>query len=98
MKNYDDYLYDNREVLNYIIANNIEDNIMEANEEAINLANMEGQQFLHSYRYSKVYDMLNENKLDRSKVFKIVGLLENTFDKKITDLVNDFYSNDMELS
>lgn len=98
MKNYDDYLYDNREVLNYIIANNIEDNIMDANEEAINLANMEGQQFLHSYRYSKVYDMLNENKLDRSKVFKIVGLLENTFDKKITDLVNDFYSNDMELS
>lgn len=98
MKNYDDYLYENREVLNYIIANNIEDNIMEANEEAINLANMEGQQFLHSYRYSKVYDMLNENKLDRSKVFKIVGLLENTFDKKITDLVNDFYSNDMELS
>lgn len=98
MKNYDDYLYENREVLNYIIANNIEDNIMDANEEAINLANMEGQQFLHSYRYSKVYDMLNENKLDRSKVFKIVGLLENTFDKKITDLVNDFYSNDMELS
>lgn len=98
MKNYDDYLYENREVLNYIIANNIEDNIMEANEEAINLANMEEQQFLHSYRYSKVYDMLNENKLDRSKVFKIVGLLENTFDKKITDLVNDFYSNDMELS
>lgn len=98
MKNYDDYLYENREVLNYIIANNIEDNIMEANEEAINLANMEGQQFLHSYRYSKVYDMLNKNKLDRSKVFKIVGLLENTFDKKITDLVNDFYSNDMELS
>ena len=42
MKNYDDYLYENREVLNYIIANNIEDNIMEANEEAINLANMEG--------------------------------------------------------
>jgi len=98
MKNYDDYLYENREVLNYIIANNIEDNIIDANEEAINLANMEGQQFLHSYRYSKVYDMLNENKLDRSKVFKIVGLLENTFDKKITDLVNDFYSNDMELS
>jgi len=98
VKGYDDFLYENREILNYIIANNIEDNIMEANEKAISFANDEGKQFLHSYRYSKVYDMLNENNLDRSKVFKIVNLLENNYDKNIKDLVNDFYSNDMEIS
>lgn len=98
MKEYDDFLYENREVLNYIIANDIEEDIMVANDEAISFANCEGKQFLHSYRYSKVYDMLDANKLDKSKVFKIVNLLENTYDKNIKDLVNDFYSNDMEIN
>ena len=98
MLDYSDYLDDNREILNYIVANNIEDYIISANDEAINLANIEGKQFLHSYRYSKIYDMLNENKLDKSKVFKIVGLLENSYEKSISELVNDFNANDMELN
>lgn len=50
---YNDYLLQNKDIINYIISNNIEDQIYDANKEALDLSNMDGKQFLHSYRYSK---------------------------------------------
>ena len=95
---YNDYLLQNKDIINYIISNNIEDQIYDANKEALDLSNMEGKQFLHSYRYSKIYDVLTENNLDKSKVFKIVELIENNYNKDITEIVDDFYFKDTGIS
>lgn len=95
---YNDYLLQNKDIINYIISNNIEDQIYDANKEALDLSNMEGKQFLHSYRYSKIYDVLTENNLDKSKVFKIVELIENNYNKNITEIVDDFYFKDTGIS
>lgn len=98
MKNYEDYLNENIEVLNFIKENNIVEEIKNADNEAKSLANMEGQQFLHSYRYSKVYDLLMDNNLGRDNVFKIVNLLENKYSKDIYELIDDSLSFDVEIS
>lgn len=95
---YNDYLLQNKDIINYIISNNIEDQIYDANKEALDLSNMEGKQFLHSYRYSKIYDVLTENNLDKSKVFKIVELIENDYNKDIIEIVDDFYFKDTGIS
>lgn len=95
---YNDYLLQNKDIINYIISNNIEDQIYDANKVALDLSNMEGKQFLHSYRYSKIYDVLAKNNLDKSKVFKIVELIENNYNKDITEIVDDFYFKDTGIS
>lgn len=89
LEDYKDYLDKNLDVLKFIEDNNIKNDIIKADLEAQDLSNLEGKQFLHSYRYSKVYDVLNDHKIGRENVFKIVELLENPYNKKLNDLIDD---------
>ena len=54
---YNNYLKENYNILKMIDENNIKDEIIDANENAIELSKMENNRFLHSYRYSKIYDV-----------------------------------------
>lgn len=89
LEDYKEYLDKNLDVLKFIEDNNIKNDIMKANLDAQELSNLDGKQYLHSYRYSKVYDVLNEYKVGREKVFKIVELLENPYNKELNDLIDD---------
>ncbi len=94
--NYKDFLEENREILEYIKNNDLIDLIEEADSTAKKYADVEGHQFLHSYRYSQVYDILNcDNK--GTKAIAITKLLENSYDKNINELVNDYFDNTMEM-
>lgn len=96
MENYWDFIVNNTEVLDYIEKNNILKDLVDANMEATTLARNEGWNYLHSYRYSKIYDVLNENKLDKLYTSKILNLMETSYknyNKSLEDLVND-YKND----
>lgn len=96
MKDYNEYLNENAEIINYIKDNNLEEDINEANNEAIQISNFEGKQYLHSYRYSTIYDMLKEKNITTMRVgsaaVAITNLLENPYKKEINALVNDYYS------
>lgn len=97
LEDYKEYLNKNLDVLKFIEDNNIRNDIMKADLEAQELSNTEGKQFLHSYRYSKVYDVLNNHNVGKENVFKIVGLLENSFNKDLNDLINDTLINKDEM-
>lgn len=93
---YSDFLEENKEILEYIKENDLLKLIEEADATAKRYADAEGLQYLHSYRYSQVYDILNcENK--GIKAISITKLLENSYDKKISELVNDILDNSSEL-
>ena len=62
------------------------------------MADKEGQEFLHSYRFSKVYDIVMENNLDRENIFQILNLLENPFNKNIDELLQDFLTINLKIS
>ena len=87
---YNNYLKENYNILKMIDENNIKDEIIDANENAIELSKMENNRFLHSYRYSKIYDVLSNNNLNTRETTKIVELLENKYDKSIDTLLNDY--------
>ena len=94
--NYKDFLEENREILEYIKNNDLIDLIEEADSTAKKYADVEGPQFLHSYRYSQVYDILNcDNK--GTKAIAITKLLENSYDKNVSELVNDSFEYAMEM-
>ncbi len=94
--NYKDFLEENREILEYIKNNDLIDLIEEADSTAKKYADVEGHQFLHSYRYSQVYDILNcDNK--GTKAIAITKLLENSYDKNVSELVNDSFEYAMEM-
>ena len=83
MEDYRIFLNNNEKIFNFIIDNDLEKILYQANMEAKNMADKEGQEFLHSYRFSKVYDIVMENNLDRENIFQILNLLENPFNKNI---------------
>lgn len=94
--NYKVFLDENKEILEYIKDNDLMDLIEEADSTAKGYADAEGPQFLHSYRYSQVYDILNcDNR--GTKAIAITKLLENSYDKNISELVNDSFDSTMEM-
>lgn len=96
--NYKDFLEENKEILEYIKNNDLVDLIDEADSTAKKYADLEGPQFLHSYRYSQVYDILTCDGYEKGrKAIAITKLLENSYDKKIDELVNDSFDNSMEM-
>lgn len=95
---YKEFLSENKEMLEYIKDNNLVDLIEEADSTAKSVAAIEGSQFLHSYRYSQVYDILNCNGLEKGKkAIKITNLLENSYNKSIKELISDSFDNSMEI-
>lgn len=100
MLEYNVFLEENAKFINFINKNNLIENIENANNEAIESSNWEDGKFLHSYRYSKVYDVIKESVSDISLeergnlVTNIVNLLENPFNKKIEELVKDLLTNE----
>ena len=99
MKDYEEFLKKNEYIINFIKNNNIENKIKDANEEAEKLASKEGKNYLHSYRFSKIYDVLKENNLKReNNVSSILELIENPFNKNINEILNDFFTINKEMS
>lgn len=99
MGNYEEFLKKNENIINFIKNNNIENEIYMANQEAEELASIEGKNYLHSYRFSKVFDVLKNNNLSReNNISQILGLLENSFNKNINELIKDFKSLNNEIS
>ena len=98
MSNYNEYLNEKSEVFKFIRDNNLEDKVICADLEARNRARIEGKQFLHSYRYSFIYDYVREKNIEpvkvSSKTLEIVSLLENPYDKDISELLRDGYELD----
>lgn len=98
MQDYNEYLNDNAEILKFIRDYSLTEKINCADMEAKSRASIEGKQFLHSYRYSFIYDAIREKKIDSirvgSKAIEIVNLLENPYSKDIEELVCDSYAND----
>ena len=98
MEDYRIFLNNNEKIFNFIIDNDLEKILYQANMEAKNMADKEGQEFLHSYRFSKVYDIVMENNLDRENIFQILNLLENPFNKNIDELLQDFLTINLKIS
>ena len=64
LKEYNEYLDKNKETIKFIEENNLLEDINEADLRSIELANLEGNQYLHSYRYSRIYDVIKEKKIN----------------------------------
>ena len=92
MENYREFLENHKEILNFIIDNNLNKKIYKANLEAKKLANGGSKNFLHSYRWAKIYDVIKENNLNKENISSILDLLENPFNKNIDGLLKDFSS------
>ena len=104
MEEYDDFIKENSEILSFIDKNDLVLKLDFADEEAKQKSEMEGGRYLHSYRYSSIYDALKENVNINSleygrKAIAIVRLLENKYNKTISELIKDSISKkDMEIN
>ena len=96
MEIYKTFLENNEDTLNFIKNNDIGEEIYKANLEAEELGCIEGKNYLHSYRFSKVFDVLKANNLSRENISNILTLLENPFNKKIDEMLEDFTAINME--
>lgn len=93
-KDYEEFLKENKEIIEYIKDNDLTNLIEEADSKAKEFAEMDGS--LHSYRYSQLYDILECNGIERGKkAIEITKLLENPYNKSINELVDDSYDNSM---
>lgn len=95
---YTSFIEENKEILKFINKHNLKDKIKIADDEAKKYSLLEGNQYLHSYRYSKIYDLINDkfnnNLPNKSKyIFKIIDLLENKFNKNIDTIIKDYILN-----
>ena len=99
INDYNDYLKDNLGIIKFIYDNDLINELEAGIVEANNIVNREGKQFRHSYYFSKIYDILNNNNLDKLKTSSIVNLVENSFNKTIRELVDDYklYLNEVQL-
>lgn len=105
MIDYNKYLEDKKEILKFIKDNKLIDAIYNADDEACEYADNFGNQYLHSYRYSKIYDAIKSNNIDIERIeigryaLKIVELLETKCGKNLEDLIEDCFpnENDMEI-
>lgn len=88
---YEEYLKDNMDIIKFIKENRLEKEIVCADEEAKELIGNENK-YLHSYRFSKIYDVISNRKLDKLNVFKILKIIENPFNKNIDELLEDGFS------
>jgi len=102
LKDYNEYLEENREILKFIKENKLVDAIYDADDEACEYADDFGNQYLHSYRYSKIYDAIKSNNIDIERLeigryaLKIVELLETKCGKNLDDLIEDCFPNEYE--
>ena len=104
MKEYDSFIDENSDILEFIVENDLTKKLDFADADAKLKSRRDGNMYLHSYRYSTVYNTLKKNihieGFEYGKTaIAIVGLLENEYDKTISDLVEDsIYKKDMEMS
>ena len=94
MEGYDNFINENSEILDFIAKNDLIKEIEFADAEANLMSRREGNKYLHSYRYSTIYNSLKKNvdieNLEYGrKAIAIVRLLENEYNKSISEMVED---------
>lgn len=98
MSNYKDYIDSNVGIIKFIYYNDLMDQIQNAVNEANEISNMEVKQFRHSYYFSKIYNILDHNNLDKLKTSSIVNIIENPYNKRIDEIINDYKNVSYEAS